>query len=223
MTKGFKVGFCVSGKGRLFRAAANQASDIGIQPSLVVAEEKAAPDLEGYCHERGIPFHRLTSKPRATFDEELFKVCTSVPLDLLVLTFDKLLPARLVQHYAGRIINVHPALLPACQGMRALEQTVSTGARFAGATIHEVDEQMDHGPLIAQCVLGLRREEKAESLGARLFPLLRQMYLQVILWHVEGRLTKDAQGRLWVRDGVYGELPTSPALERIFPESGPGE
>lgn len=218
MNNALKLGFCISGQGRLFRAAAQQASALGIQPSLVVVEGKAAADLDAYCHERGIRFHRLANKSRSALDEELFKVCTEAHLDLLVLTFDKILPPPLVQHYSGRIINIHPALLPASKGMRAMEQTVNSGARFGGATIHEVDEEIDHGPIIAQCALSLHRTETAESLGQLLFPLMRQMYLQVISWYAERRVNKDSKGRVWVRDAVYGELPFSPKIERTFPD-----
>ena len=216
MNESIKVGFCVSGEGRLFRAAANAASDLGIQIALLVLEAKASPDLEEFCSARAIPLHRLNRKSRPEFDDELLQVCTRVQLDLLILTFDKLLPAALVRHYTGRIINVHPALLPAFKGMRALEQTVASGARYAGASIHEVDEQMDHGPIIAQCVVGLHETDSASDLGQRLFPFLRDMYLQVIAWYAEKRITRDAQGRLWVRGGVYGGFPVSPALERKF-------
>src|ERR1035441_9112903 len=156
MSKMFKVGFCVSGQGRLFRAAANQAVELGIQPALVVAERNASDELEAFCGHRGISFHRLSKGSRAEFDEEVFRVCSGAQLDLLALTFDKLIASSLVRHYQNRIINVHPALLPAFKGMRALEQIAESGARFAGATIHEVDEQMDHGPIIAQCILGMR-------------------------------------------------------------------
>lgn len=218
MNRVLKVGFCVSGEGRLFRAAAKQAGALGVQAALLIVEDKSAPDLEDFCRERSISFYRLGKQPRATFDEKLSQLCIRAQLDLLVLTFDKLLPTPLVQHYAGRIINVHPALLPAFKGMRALEQSTGSGTRFVGATIHEVDEQMDHGPVIAQCVLGLRRAESTVSVGQRLFPLLRLMYLQVITWYAEGRITKDAHGGLWVRDATYGELPISPAPEKTFPD-----
>jgi len=123
-----------------------------------------------------------------------------------------------VKHYRGRIINVHMGLLPAFKGVRALNQAVAFGARFAGATIHEVDEQIDHGAVIAQCVTGVRRGETAEMIGGRLFGLLRLMWLQVLRWYASGRVLRDKQGRVWIRNAVYGELPVSPALEDSFPD-----
>lgn len=213
MAADFKVGFCISGMGRLFRAAAEQSAALGIRPALVVAEAKASADLEAFCRDRGIAFVRLPNLPRPQFDEEIFRVCTAAKLDLLSLTFDKLLPAALVRHYPGKIINVHPALLPAFKGMHALQQVADAGAHLTGATIHEVDEQMDHGPIVAQCVVGLGRGETAESIGRAVYPLLRQMYLQVLAWYAAGRVEKDPAGRLRVREAVYGDLPVIPALE----------
>lgn len=213
MAAEFKVGFCISGHGRLFRAAADRAAELGIRPALVVAEAKASPDLGDFCHGRGIGFVRLPVLPRPQFDEEIFRRCAGAGLDLLSLTFDKLLPAALVRHLPGRIINVHPALLPAFKGLHALQQVADAGAPFTGATIHEVDEQMDHGPIVAQCVVGLGRDETAGEIGRKIYPLLQPMYLQVLAWYAAGRVEKDAAGRLRVRGATYGRLPVSPALE----------
>jgi len=218
MTKPLRVGFCVSGGGRLLRAAVNQAHRLHIAPVLVIGEAGCARDLAKFCAERRIAFARLDAKNRSRFDREITRLCIGAKLDLLCLTFDRIIPPALVKHYRGRIINVHPGLLPAFKGTGALKQAVGFGARFAGATIHEVDEQVDHGAVIAQCVVGVRRGETAEMIGARLFGLLRLMFLQVLRWYASHRVTRDKQGRIWIRDAVYGELPVSPALEEAFPD-----
>jgi len=216
--KKFRVGFCVSGGGRLFRAAARQAAALGIEPALVVAEPSASPELESFCAGLKIPFVRLPQLPRAEFDAVLFQHCAGAKLDLLMLTFDRIVSARLIRHYAGRVVNVHPSLLPAFPGMRALDQTLARGVKFAGATLHVADEQLDHGPVVIQCVMGVRRDESAAGLGRRLFPWMRLMYLQVIAWYAEGRVTQDKRGHVVIRDAVYGELPISPAIEQGFPD-----
>lgn len=183
-----------------------------------MAEHKASPELDGFCREQRIPFVRLGKMPRAEFDEALMHHCTNQELNLLALTFDKILPAKLIRHYAGRVINVHPALLPAFAGMNGLSQSEKAGVRYTGATIHMADELVDHGAIIAQCILGLRREDTAASAGDRLFPHLRVMFLQVLTWCAEKRLEFDEQGRIWIRDAVYGETPISPTVERSFAE-----
>lgn len=194
------------------------AGRLGIQPALVLADFKAAPELADLCAAQGVPFKRVARMPRAEFDAEVAAACITAELDLLALTFDWLIAPELVQHYRGRIINVHPALLPAFKGMKAMDQALAGGVRYIGATIHDVDEDMDHGAIIAQCVLGLRSGDTAASAGARLFNLMRLMYLQVIRWYAEGRVHKDERGLISVRDAAYGELPISPGVEMSFPD-----
>jgi phosphoribosylglycinamide formyltransferase 1 len=212
----FRLGFCISGQGRLARAAIANARQLGVTPALVLADYRAAADLEAFCDAHGAPLVRVAKGPRAGFDEQVTRACMDARLDLLALTFEWLIQPALIAHYPGRIINVHPALLPAFRGMNALEAAVQSGTRYAGASIHEVDEGMDTGAVIAQCVVGLRRDDTAEAVGARMFNLLRPMFLQVIRWYVEGRVERDAAGRVVVRGGTYGELPISPALEMGF-------
>jgi phosphoribosylglycinamide formyltransferase-1 len=209
----FRVGFCVSGQGRLFRAAVENSKLLGIHPAIVVVEGQASPELESFSDSHGVELRRLSARSRADFDQELCDVCVHAQLDLLSLTFNKLLPASLVSHYRERIINVHPALLPSFKGMHALDQTSRSGVLFAGATIHEVDEEMDHGATIAQCVIGLQRSDTAEEIGRRVYPLLRCMFLQVLAWYAAGRVSKTPDGHIVVRDAVYGGLPISPAPE----------
>jgi len=215
----FRVGFCVSGGGHLFRAAAVHSEQLAIDPALVILDGRAQEDLEKFCGDRAIRCVRLPHElPNDQFNEKITSLCADAELALLCLTFDKILPPELVTHYRGRIINVHMGLLPAFKGLNALQRAVSHNIRYAGATIHEVDEKIDHGAQIAQCIVGIRRLETAEQLGGRLFGLLRSMFLQVIAWYSHGRVTKDEDGRIWVRDAVYGEIPISPSIEMTFPE-----
>ena len=212
-----RVGFCVSGGGRLARAAIARRAAVGIEPALVVAERSASAELDGFCGAEDVPLVRLDPVDRTSFDAALTDTLVGAELDLVLLTFDRLLPAPLVASYRHAIVNVHPSLLPSYPGMRGLEQALAAGAPYRGATIHEVDEAVDHGPVLAQCVLGLRRGETASSAGRRLFGPMRLMTLQVLAWYAQGRVERDGQG-LHVRDAVYGELPFSPAIEDGFPE-----
>lgn len=218
MNRSFRVGFCVSGGGRLFRSATVHRDAVGIRPALAVLEGKAADELDAFCTSHGVPFTRVAQEDRRAFDTELAQRCVDADLDLLCLTFDKLIPARLVRHYRHRIINLHPALLPAFPGMHALKQAHDANARFVGATIHEVDEGMDTGAVVAQCVLGTRLGEVPASIGGRLYNLMQPMFLQVLAWYAERRVRHDPSGRVWIDGATYGELPISPALERAFPD-----
>jgi phosphoribosylglycinamide formyltransferase-1 len=137
---------------------------------------------------------------------------------LVALTFDRLLQATLVERFRGRIINVHPSLLPAFSGSRGLERTVASGSRFAGATIHVVTSELDAGPIIAQCVLAKGADESSASVGGRLYLHLRPMFLQVLCWFAEGRVYFRPDGQVRVAGGSYETLPVSPAIERRFEE-----
>jgi phosphoribosylglycinamide formyltransferase-1 len=213
MVDPFRVAFCVSGNGHLFRSAVLQHENLSIEPALLILDQKANEDIDDFAAKHGVRCERLGVSPRDQFDDQLQELLTQAEPDLISLTFDWLLPEKTVSRFSGRLINVHPALLPAFSGMNALKRTCASGSRFAGATIHEVDEGVDTGAIIAQCVLGLRRNENESEFGRRLFVLLRVMYLQVLAWYSSGRISHDDSGCVWVRDAVYGELPISPAIE----------
>jgi len=213
----YRVGFAVSGRGHLFRAAVIHRHTLGITPAILVIEERSPRDLELFCAQHGVPCVRLPGN-RADLQKRIYEACVAADLSLLCLTFDKIIQPELVNHYRGRIINVHMSLLPAFPGREGLAQTIRGGVRYAGATIHEVDEEVDHGAIIAQCIAGIRSNDTVNSLGMRLFGLLRLMYLQVLAWYASGRVFKDDQGNILVRDAVYGEFPISPSVELAFPD-----
>jgi len=213
-----RVGFCVSGNGSLFRAAIANRDKLSIEPRLLVTEKKAARDLEEFSTRNGLRCVQLDPSDRPAFDRELTRVLIEAELDLVALTFDRVLPPEVVRHYAGRVINVHPALLPAFQGMRGMERTLSSGARFGGATLHDVVDEVDAGAIIAQAIIATVPEETLADYGRRLYALLEPMYLQVISWYAEGRIERDSGGRIVIRGARYGTFPISPALERF--ESG---
>ncbi len=212
-----RIGFCVSGNGSLFRAAVTHRDELSIEPRLLVTETKASPDLEAFCAQNDLQCVRLDPADRPAFDRELTRALIEAELDLIALTFDRVLPPEVVRHYAGRVINVHPALLPAFQGMRGMERTLASGARFGGATLHEVVDEVDAGAIIAQAVIATVPGETLADYGRRVYRLLEPMYLQVIGWYAEGRVERDGSGRIVIRGARYGTLPISPALERFEP------
>ena len=196
-----RVAFCVSGHGSLFRAAVSRAAEVGIEPVLLVMETKAAPDLDRL----GVPAVRVEKIA------QLGPALDDAQPDLVVLTFDRIVPGDVVARH--RMVNVHPALLPSFAGMRGMERTLESGAAFGGATMHEVIEEVDAGPIVAQCVVGTIPGEPLEDYGRRVYALLEPMYLQVLRWYAEGRVGRDGK----VRDARYGALPINPAPERFAP------
>ncbi|MBA3671400.1 MAG: phosphoribosylglycinamide formyltransferase [Gemmatimonadaceae bacterium] len=210
---GFRVGFCVSGAGRLCRAALAMRDALGVVPAIVIADEKAAADLPEDCATHVTPFVRLDARDRAAFDSALSLHVLGAQLDLLVLTFDRLIPAALLDGLAAPVINVHMSLLPAFQGFRATHRALSAGVRFVGASIHEVVAEADAGPPVSQCLTVVRPEDDEADIGTRLFARLLPMYLQTIAWYAEGRVERGGDGRIWVRGASYDEGLVSPDVE----------
>lgn len=186
-----------------------------VEPALLVLETKAAADLDALAAANGIAAVRLDPRDRALFNAELTRILIEAGVDLVALTFDRILPPPLVAAYARRIINVHPALLPAFAGMRGIERTLESGVRIGGATIHEVVDAVDAGPIIAQAAVDVRADDTPQSYGARMYEQLEPMFLQVLRWYADGRAEHDAAGHIAIRDARYDAPPVVPALEHF--------
>lgn len=210
-----RAAFCVSGYGSLFRAAVRERERTRVEPALLVLETKSAADLDALAAANGIAAVRLDPRDRTLFDAGLTRILIDANVDLIALTFDRILPPPLVAAYARRIINVHPALLPAFAGMRGIERTLESGVRIGGATIHEVIDAVDAGPIIAQAAVDVRADDTAQSYGARMYEQLEPMFLQILRWYADGRAVRDAAERIAIRDARYDSLPIVPALEHF--------
>jgi len=217
MDRSLKVGFCVSGRGRLFLQAIRHRDELGIEPAFLATGRTADPVLREVCRRSEIP-HLEVGATRAERDQTIARLIDETGAGLVVLTFDHVLGPDVVARHPGRIINVHPGLLPAFAGPRAIERASASGARFAGATVHVVTDDVDGGPIIAQCVVPIMPGEPADALRSSLGPPLIAMYLQVLRWYVEGRVMSDVRGGVIVTNARYDTLPISPAVERSFAE-----
>jgi phosphoribosylglycinamide formyltransferase-1 len=138
--------------------------------------------------------------------------------DLLVLAgFLKLIPEAVVRAYRGRILNIHPALLPAfggpgMYGRRVHEAVLASGARISGATVHVVDEQYDHGPIVAQWPVPVLEGDEVETLAGRVLEVEHRLLPDVVEAFATGDLTTDPAGRPeWrrplFRDDRFGLVP----------------
>jgi phosphoribosylglycinamide formyltransferase-1 len=202
----------------LFHAAVSHAQELGIEAAALFVAGRDEAAHRAFCAERGLPLWAIRAAEPRAFGEELTCRAADAALDLIVLTFDRIVPPAMVERYRGRIINMHPGLLPSFRGPHPLEDALRTGVCFVGATMHEVDEQVDHGPIIAQCTLPVGRDEEMNSICGRLYRMVRPMYLQTIAWFAQGRIKKDAGGRIRVRGARYDTWPISPAIDKDFPE-----
>ena len=126
---------------------------------------------------------------RELFDAALRQTIDRFAPDLVVLAgFMRILTAPFVEHYAGRMLNIHPSLLPLFPGLHTHEQALAAGVSEHGATVHFVTAELDHGPIVAQAVVPVLNDDNAETLAARVLVQEHQLYPRAIRLFVEGRL-----------------------------------
>jgi phosphoribosylglycinamide formyltransferase-1 len=126
---------------------------------------------------------------REAFDAALAAAIDAHEPDLVVLAgFMRILGDDFVRRYAGRMLNVHPSLLPAFPGLQTHRRAIEAGCRVAGATVHFVTPELDHGPIVAQAVVPVRDGDDADTLGRRVLAAEHVLYPLAVRWFVEGRL-----------------------------------
>ena len=126
---------------------------------------------------------------RDSFDAALAREIDSFGPDLVVLAgFMRVLTAGFVDHYAGRMLNVHPSLLPSFPGLKTHQQALDAGVRLHGASVHFVTSQLDHGPIVAQGAVPVMAGDDAAALGTRVLAVEHIIYPRAVRWFVEGRL-----------------------------------
>jgi phosphoribosylglycinamide formyltransferase-1 len=115
------------------------------------------------------------------------------------------------------VVNIHPALLPACPGLGAQGQQADHGVRLAGCTVHFVDEEMDHGPIIIQAAVPAFTDDDEVTLGARILEMEHRIYPQALQWIAQGRVQVSGR-QVLVRDAsrTMGAMWTNPPLETPF-------
>jgi len=115
----------------------------------------------------------------------------------------RILSDGFVQHYAGRLLNVHPSLLPAFTGLHTHRRAIEAGCKLAGATVHFVTPTLDHGPIVAQAVVRVRPDDTPATLAARVLAAEHQLLPLAVRWFVEGLLRTDDQGVVRQLAGDY--------------------
>ena len=119
--------------------------------------------------------------PRTAFDDVLRQTIDSYEPTLVVLAgFMRILTPGFVVHYEGRLLNIHPSLLPAFPGLHTHQRAIDAGCRFAGATVHQVTTELDHGPILAQTVVPVLADDTADTLAARVLTQEHLIYPQAI-------------------------------------------
>jgi phosphoribosylglycinamide formyltransferase 1 len=212
----------ISGRGSNMRSIVEAALPVRI--GAVISNRPDAGGL-AYAREKGIATSVVDHKAhadRTAFDRALAAEIDRHAPDLIVLAgFMRILTPEFAARFGGRMINIHPSLLPAFTGLHTHQRALDAGCRVAGATVHFVTGELDGGPIIAQAVVPVLPDDDEATLAARVLAQEHVIYPQAVRWFAEGRLAVDARGRALVRDARVDDDAAwiSPAPDR----SGAGD
>ena len=155
----------------------------GARVAAVLSNKADAKGL-AFAKEHGIAAQVLDHKAYASreeFDAAMMAAIDAHQPALVVLAgFMRILTPGVVAHYAGRLLNIHPSLLPAFPGLHTHQRAIDAGCRFAGATVHQVTAELDHGPILAQAVVPVLPGDTADTLAARVLTQEHLIYPQAI-------------------------------------------
>jgi phosphoribosylglycinamide formyltransferase-1 len=201
------LGVLVSGSGTNLQAILDRvaAKRLDARAAIVVSNRPGVRALERAAA-AGVPTcvvdHRTFAR-REAFDAALVEKLRQADVELVVLAgFDRLVSRVLLGAFPQRVINIHPALLPAFKGLHAQRDALEYGVKLAGATVHLVDEETDHGPIVAQGAVVVRPDDTEETLRERILAIEHEIYPAAIQLFADGRI--EVRGRRVV---VRGEPP----------------
>ncbi|MFN8007134.1 MAG: phosphoribosylglycinamide formyltransferase [Terriglobia bacterium] len=186
-----KLGILLSGRGSNFEAIARHIDSGALKAeiALVLSNVAEAPGL-GRAQQRGLQTVYLPSRgmDRNRYDQEMITALKTSQVDLICLAgFMRLLSGTFVKEFHGRILNIHPSLLPAFPGLHAQRQALQYGVRYSGCTVHFVDEGLDSGPIILQSIVPVLAGDTEQSLSDRILKEEHQLYSKAIRLVLEDR------------------------------------
>ena len=193
-----RIAVLISGQGSNLGAIvrASVAQDWPGRVVAVVSNRAEARGLQ-FAQEHGIATAVLDHKAyadRAAFDAALAETIDRFAPDLVVLAgFMRVLTDAFVAKYAGRMLNVHPSLLPSFPGLRTHQQALDAGVRVHGASVHFVTPTLDHGPIVAQGAVPVVAGDDAAALAARVLKVEHDIYPRAVRWFIEGRLSIEGE------------------------------
>lgn len=192
-----KLGVLLSGRGSNFLAIADRvaAGDIPAEIAVVIANRPQSPGLAAAA-QRGLKTLSLPSKglDREIYDRQLIDALREHGVDWVILAgYMRILSAEFIRAFPQRILNIHPSLLPAFPGLDAQHQAFDYGVKVTGCTVHFVDEDLDHGPIVMQAAVDVEPDDTAETLSARILKQEHRIYgdsirrLLTTPWTIEDR------------------------------------
>jgi phosphoribosylglycinamide formyltransferase-1 len=198
MTELLKLGVLISGNGSNLQSIIDNIEKGSLKAVIKIVISNN-PDAYGLTRAKnhGIPFAVIKNgdyKSKEDFDTQLVKILKDNGVELVALAgFMRIISPTILKAFPGRILNIHPALLPSFPGLHGQKQAVDYGVKYSGCTVHFVDEGVDTGPIIIQSAVPVMDDDTEETLSARILKEEHKIYPQAINLFAEGRL--EIKGR----------------------------
>ena len=200
-----KIGVLASGRGSNLQTIIDSidSGELKTEIAVVLSDKPGAMALVK-AEEKNIPTELVTKADhpmREDFDETVVNILNERGVELVVLAgFMRLITPVFIKAFPSRIMNIHPSLLPAFPGLHVQKKAIEYGVKFAGCTVHFVDEGVDTGPIILQKVVPVMQDDTEETLSERILIEEHKAYVEAIKLFAEGRLTVEGRRVLVKKD-----------------------
>jgi phosphoribosylglycinamide formyltransferase 1 len=187
-----RIGVLLSGRGSNFQALAESIASSRIpnaEIAIVISNREGAPGIDR-AKARGIATRVIPSKglERETYDRQVVAALNDHQVDLVCLAgYMRLLSPYFVASFPNRILNIHPSLLPSFPGLESQRQALEYGVKFAGCTVHFVDENLDAGPIVLQSIVPVKDDDTEDTLSTRILEEEHRIYSEAVRMVLEGR------------------------------------
>ena len=205
----------ISGRGSNMQALLNEKLNCNIK--AVISSRSDAAGLD-FAKENGIPVAVVANRDHP--DRESFDAALSLEIDrfkpdfVILAGFMRILTEKFVNHYAHRLINIHPSLLPAYPGIHTHARALADGVKIHGCTVHFVTPHLDHGPIIIQAAVPVLDDDTEQSLSARVLHEEHRIYPQAVRWLCSGKVRLGMDGKVISGNiSPQGSSLISPSLE----------
>ncbi|MHB1214290.1 MAG: phosphoribosylglycinamide formyltransferase [Thiobacillus sp.] len=200
-----RVVVLLSGRGSNFQAIAE--ASLPIEIVAVISNRPQAAGLE-YARARGltaVALDHTQHADREAFDSLLADEVERHQPDLVVLAgYMRILSSAFIARFDGRLLNIHPSLLPMFPGLKTHERALAEGIKIHGCTVHFVTADLDHGPIVIQAAVPVRADDTPATLAARVLQQEHRIYPQAVRWYAEGRLEKK-HGHVNLKDDLTSQ------------------
>jgi len=203
MKEKMMIAVIASGRGSNFQALATACmdEDYPAEIALLISDNPEAGALE-FARANGIESAVVDCGPKRgsmskESSEEMYRLCVERGISLVCLAgFMRIVKGRLLEEYAGRMLNIHPALLPSFKGLHGQKQALDYGVKYSGCTVHFVDAGIDTGPIIIQKVVPVLQDDDEDSLSERILAEEHKAYQEAVRLYASGRIKTDGRSVL---------------------------